>query len=191
MSAHPIDMAFSVLRAAQETKQDSVSAMGVGTDILPSVFCFDEAGRVMSYAILLSPGEGRSVTVSFLEAAAVMRKAWGCHAVVWAQESYTSATTEDDRPLAERFPTDPEVSECLTCLCVTVDGDAAYVVQPYRQTVPRRVEWLESKVGVGRAADHDTADLAYRIMGKVDVALDPDDGLEALSDLGFVGMPGD
>lgn len=191
MSAHPIDMAFAVLTAAQETKRDSVSSMGVGTDILPSVFCFDEAGRVLSYAILLSPGEGRSVTVSFLEAAAVMRKAWGCHAVVWAQESYTSPQTDDDRPLAERFPTDADVLECLTCLCVTVDGDAAYVVQPYRQTVPRRVEWLDSKAGVGRADDHDTANLAYRIMGKVDVDLDPDDGFEALSDLGFVGMPGD
>ncbi len=109
MSAHPVDMAYAVLRAVKETKEDSVSEMGVGTDILPSVFCFDEDGRVLSYAILFTPGEGRSVNVAILEAVAVMRKSWGCHAAVWAQESYTSPPTDDKRPLAERFPTDPEV----------------------------------------------------------------------------------
>lgn len=191
MSAHPVDMAYAVLRAVKETKEDSVSEMGVGTDILPSVFCFDEDGRVLSYAILFTPGEGRSVNVAILEAVAVMRKSWGCHAAVWAQESYTSPPTDDKRPLAERFPTDPEVRECITCLCVTVDGDAAYIVQPYRVTVPRRVEWLESRAGVGPADDHDVADLAHRIMGRIPVRRDPADGVEALMELGFVAMQGD
>jgi hypothetical protein len=186
-------MAFAVMDTIRETKEDSVASMGIGTDVLPAVFAFDRAGRVVSYAILVDVEDGGSVGTALLEGAAVMRRGWGCHAVALVQESYTGPHPEegDDRTLAERFPTDRSVEECFTCLCVTVDGDAAYVVQPYRTSVPRRVEWLEAKVGVGRAADYERAELAHRIMTRMVVDIDPSAGAETLAELGFVSVLGD
>lgn len=188
MSPHPIDMTYGVLDAAKQTKSESVRSMGVGTDVLPCVFCFDDTGVVESYAILIENDSSRTLNIALLEAVAVMRRSWGCHAVVWAHESYTAPPSDDTRTLVERFPTDPEVEECITLLCVTIDGDAAYVVQPYKVGVGRRIEWAEPRVGVGFSTEHELADVAHRILRQTEVdryAL-PHEGITALGELGFM-----
>jgi len=193
MSPHPIDMAFGVLTAAKQTKSESVRSMGVGTDVLPIVFCFDDTGVVESYAVLVENDGQRTLNIALLEAVAVMRRSWGCHAVVWAHESYTAPPGDDKRTLAERFPTDPEVEECITLMCVTINGDAAYLVQPYRVGVGRRIEWNETRVGVGLSAEHELADIAHRILSQTEVnryAL-PYEGVAALNELGFMATDND
>ena len=193
MSPHPIDMAFGVLTAAKQTKSESVRSMGVGTDVLPIVFCFDDTGVVESYAVFVENDGQRTLNIALLEAVAVMRRSWGCHAVVWAHESYTAPPGDDKRTLAERFPTDPEVEECITLMCVTINGDAAYLVQPYRIGVGRRIEWNETRVGVGLSAEHELADIAHRILSQTEVnryAL-PYEGVAALNELGFMATDND
>ena len=96
MSPHPIDMTYGVLDAAKQTKSESVRSMGVGTNVLPCVFCFNDTGVVESYAILIENDSSRTLNIALLEAVAVMRRSWGCHAVVWAHESYTAPPSDED-----------------------------------------------------------------------------------------------
>lgn len=179
-----------VLRDGMEAKQALVKDEGIGSDLIPSVFGFDAWGHPIGYAALIERPEDPSVR-PLLEAALVMRRAWGCHIVAFLVEGYTSPRSDDPRTLAERFPTDPDVRECLTVHAASAGGTTCHAIQPYTVTVPRRVVWLERQT---EERDRPVDPLSAAVVDALASAPhEPwvwtfQDGFGALSELGFVAV---
>lgn len=186
------EAAERALRDGMEAKQLLVKEEGVGSDLIPSVFGFDAWGQPIGYAALVEHPEERSVE-PLLQAALVMRRAWGCHIVAFLVEGYTAprGNGTDPRTLAERFPTDPHVRECLTVHAATATGATCHIVQPYTVTVPRLVVWHDRQV---EQRDTPVDPLSSAVVDALaSTGHEPwvwtfQDGFGALSELGFVAV---
>jgi len=181
------------LEIGMEGKQTLITEEGVGSDLLPSIFAFDAWGQPLGYGIHVDAGETGTFE-ALMNATAVMRRAWGCETVVYMVEGYTAPSgSSDQRSLQLRFPTDPDVHECLTAQAVCSDGSTAHAVQPYTVGVGRLVHWRERAIHLTHEEDINNlfTDVALDIL--TDTPYDPDsmtweDGFIALSELGFVAI---
>lgn len=186
------EAAQTALRNGMVAKELLVKEEGIGSELIPAVFGFDAWGQPIGYAALVEHRSPHAVG-PMLEAALVMRRAWGCHIVAFLIEGYTAprSTHDDDRTLAERFPTDPDVRECLTVHAASATGATCHVVQPYGLTHPRRVVWHDSLTD---ETDEPCDPLSAAVVDALASAPhEPwvwtfQDGFGALSELGFVAV---
>lgn len=187
----PITRAVAIaLENGMRAKEQLTKDEGVGSDLIPSVYGFDDKGQPIGYAALIE-GDNEAGSRQLVEAALVMRRAWGCSVVAFLVEGYTSSPSDDPRSLVERYPTDDDVNECLTIHAASSEGDSIHAVQPYTVTVPRRVVWHEPLM----RHHHTPVDGLTKVVADIlsSVPHEPwvwsfSDGFGALSDLGFVAV---
>jgi hypothetical protein len=191
----------SLLEAVETTLGNGTAAKellvreeGVGSDLIPSVFGFDAWGQPVGYAALIERPDGNTSIEPLVQAALVMRRAWGCHIVALLVEGYTAPRSDDPRSLLERFPTDPDVRECLTVHAASATGHTCNAVQPYTVTVGRKVVWFDQQL----EETETPADPLGRVLvdALASTQHEPwvwtfEDGFGALSELGFVAVGDD
>lgn len=184
------EAALRALTDGMEAKQALVTEEGIGSELIPSVFGFDAWGHPIGYAALVDSPGGNSVR-PLLDAALVMRRAWGCHIVAFLVEGYTAPRSDDPRSLAVRYPTDPDVRECLTVHAASATGATCHIVQPYTLSVPRLVLWHDRQEDL---RDEPADALSAAVVDALASAPhEPwvwtfEDGFGALSELGFVAV---
>lgn len=130
-------------------KEWLVKDSGIGSDLAPSIFAIDRSGDVLGYLIMHTPAGSREDQYDrLLMAATILRTGWHAYALAICLEGYLTTRDEDfdaDGPsLAERFAFgDQTVHETISVIYRNEDGECEVVSTPYRQTVGRRVEWLD------------------------------------------------
>lgn len=188
------DAVDTTLENGTIAKELLVSEEGIGSDLIPSVFGFDAWGQPIGYAALIERPTGNSSVEPLVQAALVMRRAWGCHIVALLVEGYTAPQSDDPRSLLERFPTDPDVRECLTVHAASASGSACNAVQPYTVTVGRKVVWLDRETDERERPDDPLSKALSQVLASA--PHEPwvwtfEDGFDALSELGFVAVGDD
>lgn len=136
------------LKHSKDAKAALVKDEGIGTDLAPSVLAWKD-GQLIGLATLADPHPTPSgQTVQTLTAITTIAHGWDVDAISVVKEGYAARrdAAHDDRPLAERFATDPGVHECLTVCTVTTDAEAVFTIQPYTVGFGKVVQWH----------DHDT-----------------------------------
>jgi len=184
----------SALRSGMTAKEVLTTEEGIGSDLIPSVFGFDAWGQPIGYAALVDGPERDSSIEPLVQAALVMRRAWGCDIVALLVEGYTAPRSDDDRPLWLRYPTDPDVQECLTVHAASSSGHTCHAVQPYTATVGRRILWHDRQTEERPLP----VDPLSRVLvdALASTRHEPwvwtfEDGFGALSELGFVAVGDD
>ncbi len=191
----------SLLEAVETTLENGTTAKdllvkeeGVGSDLIPSVFGFDAWGQPIGYAALIERPENNTSIEPLVQAALVMRRAWGCHIVALLVEGYTAPKSDDPRSLLERFPTDPDVRECLTVHAASATGHTCNAVQPYTVTVGRKVVWFDRQLEESERPGDPLGSALVEALASTQH--EPwvwtfEDGFGALSELGFVAVGDD
>lgn len=180
----------NALLQAREAKEDIVANNGIGSELTPAVYAWNDTGHgiaILMQAATDPADEHRRI------AAAVMAFADGMavHTATIIKEGYAAqrGTEDDPRPLAVRFAQgDTSVHECVTAVTSNTEGKATFAIQPYTVGLGRKVEW------------HDTLDLvnapsilipaASTIMSALvpDTSTSIEQALESLDELGFAAL---
>lgn len=178
------------LLQARDAKEDIVHTAGIGSELSPSVYTWNDTGAGL--AVLVGPSKNSTDEYNRITAAVMaFADGMGVHTVTVVKEGYAAhrGTEYDTRPLAVRFASgDPTVHECVTAVSVTSHGEASFAIQPFTIMVGRKVDW------------HDTLDLVTMdsdqmpLTSALKEALAPDGmtgvekALEVLDQLGFAAM---
>lgn len=178
------------LLQAREAKDDVVSTHGIGSELAPAVYTWNDHGYGIA-VLTQQPADPTDEHRRVVAAVMAFADGMGVNTATVIKEGFAAqrGTEADARPLAVRFASgDPTVHECITAVTATTDGDGAFAIQPYTVGLGRKVAW------------HDTLDLVAMRCDELPLthllrqALDPDSptdverALDALDDLGFAAM---
>lgn len=133
-----------------EAKSALVKIDGIGTELLPAIAAWSN-GEPIGYAILQNPFvTPKMIHTSLTIASRLMVSGWHADALAIAMEGYV----EDADPfvdnavrgLAERFPTDPTISEALWAAYAHVNGDVCMGVSCFKHEVGRVVKFQDPEL---------------------------------------------
>lgn len=181
-----LDDAYQMARASKEML---VLSEGIGSDLAPAILSYDNTG-CNGCAVLVDRGQ-LPPPVLLGHAAAIVRAGWSAQAVALITEAYSAPrdTSNDPRPLAERFITDPNVHESIVITAVDLAGNSGCLVAPYTIGVGRLIHWHEPEQGTAPAHDTPYTSALHDILTAV--TANPDLETEAdiaLAELGFVAF---
>lgn len=177
------------LLQARDAKEDIVQAQGIGSELSPAVYTWNDTGYGL--AVLMEPHTPADEYTRITAAVMAFADGMGVHTVTVVKEGYAAhrGTEHDPRPLAVRFAAgDPTVHECVTAVSVTSHGDASFAIQPYTIRVGRKVDWHDTLDLVTMSSDQLPIASSLREALAPDGRTGIDQALEALDQLGFAAM---
>jgi hypothetical protein len=196
------------LELACSAKEVLVEEEGIGSDVAPCVFAFDEYGQCLGWAQMNESALNSEDQYHRLAAvAAMMRSGWHAHGLALLTEGYLMVYEEDsdeDASLAQLFASgDKNVLECLSVVYGDANGSVAACTLPYRQELGRKIKWLYGQTKrVEDDADGSFVMLLDQLFEHVHCTPWPDDASPSLymmaiaakmTDVGFTmvcGIPG-
>lgn len=137
-----------MLRAA---KEHLVESEGIGSDIAPCVFGFDESGELIGWAQMDSSARDYDDQCRrMMSVAGMMRSGWHATSIALSSEAYLWIGLDDefpDEPLERLFAQgDKRVTECVSLVLMNEDGEELTSVNPYTQLYGRKVAWTGGEV---------------------------------------------
>lgn len=197
------------LELSCSAKEVLVEEEGIGSDVAPCVFAFDEYGQCLGWAQMNESALNSEDQYHRLAAVAgMMRSGWHAYGIALLTEGYLMIHNDDDVDedisLAQLFASgDQNVLECLSVVYGDLDGHTAACTLPYRQELGRKIKWLYGQTRrVDQGADGSFVTLLDQLFDYVDCTPWPRDAPPSIymmaiaakmSDAGFTmvcGVPG-
>lgn len=191
-------LAEEALDSARTAKQDLVADQGIGSDLSPALFSWDDHNPT-GWAILADPApHTNGELIQLIAATSAIAQGWKATTIALTKEGYSAprdANPDDHRSLAERFATDPTVNECINICVVDKHGNACFLVQPYKLALGRKVEWLEHDIVDITIDETPIAAMLHKALNEAGTlrysghpSLLPRFVLDALKSMGFAAM---
>lgn len=144
----------SALDMATLAKEVLIKDEGIGAELFPTAYAFDDSGRTIGWATLTrkkpidAPTDHPSMDMfgKIRFAIGIMRQIWAATDVVVVFEGYVGAAEEPGlrrESLARAFAGgDQSVNECLIVFHCAHPQASSIDLLPYRLELGRKVEWL-------------------------------------------------
>jgi hypothetical protein len=134
------------LDIASEAKATIVNIDGIGSELAPTLFAWDDT-TLLGYAMLTDhPIDVPIATTRLTQAAGLLVTGWHATSLALVLEGYAQPDTVFTHPrnaadLAARFPTDPTITEAIWAAYTNGNDQHCLALRPYRIGIGRTVSY--------------------------------------------------